>query len=307
MENIDLELMKKELFDTDYSLKMLDYLYYKLKKNSKKYYLEGEMTNYYLNLKQKVLNFEHKLSLDYICDTKIDYRNIKDINPYSKTSSLKYEVEDILDFIVNYARQSLINGDDVKEKYDILDVSNECNVSSSKVSYICNQLCVSCERLKIDAGYDFNARLYNGAGYHYFNIVTISDKKYLVDCTYKQFFKTDKASLERLGIPLFCPPYPGTFMLLDEKRKEVAKTILKQGWIEATDENLKCYFDGFTISFRNGLYYENLGKISYDTDYTVEDYIRFIKGSDSQLKHENEECLGFQRKPLEDYTLKFKK
>jgi hypothetical protein len=149
--------------------------------------------------------------------------------------------------------------------------------------------------------------LYNGAGYHYFNIVTISDKKYLVDCTYKQFFKTDKASLERLGIPLFCPPYPGTFMLLDEKRKEVAKTILKQGWIEATDENLKCYFDGFTISFRNGLYYENLGKISYDTDYTVEDYIRFIKGSDSQLKHENEECLGFQRKPLEDYTLKFKK
>ena len=37
-------------------------------------------------------------------------------------------------------------------------------------------------------------------------------------------------------------------MIMDEKRKEVAQTILQRGWIEATPENIKAYLDGFAMA-----------------------------------------------------------
>jgi hypothetical protein len=37
-------------------------------------------------------------------------------------------------------------------------------------------------------------------------------------------------------------------MIEDEKRKNVAEQLLKNGWIEATPENIKAYMDGFEMA-----------------------------------------------------------
>lgn len=287
------------------SLKVLDILYRQLKKISSKYYKNGQMIDEYEKLLNTIFDIEHKIKLCYICDTKIDNRKIVDIDLCDNTQIRRYRREEILDYIVNYSRTCLVNNYCIKRSFDNLDVTNDCYISSRYISEICNALCIKYQILKIEPGFDSSARLFNGCGYHYFTLINLMGKKYLVDCTYKQFFKTNKSSLERLGIPGICAPRLGTFMQLDEKRKKVAEMILKQGWIEATEENIKHYFDGFALSFRNGLYYENFG-INYNTDYTAEDYMRFMQTSDSQLNYENIEFLGPQKRPLGDYRLNFK-
>ena len=64
------------------------------------------------------------------------------------------------------------------------------------------------------------------------------------------------------------------------------------------EENIKNYFDGFAISFRNGTFYDLTEDYSYTTNYSPYDYLRFINGYDSQYHHEGEEVLGYQRKKL---------
>ena len=59
-----------------------------------------------------------------------------------------------------------------------------------------------------------------------------------------------------------------------------------------TDENIKNYFDGFSLSFRNGTFYDLTEDYSYETPYSPNDYILFINGYDSQYHHEGEEVLG---------------
>ena len=56
----------------------------------------------------------------------------------------------------------------------------------------------------------------------------------------------------------------------------------------------------FTVSFRNGLYYENTNDFSFTAPYSVEDYVKFLHGENSQLNIEGEENLGYQRRPLKD-------
>ena len=96
-------------------------------------------------------------------------------------------------------------------------------------------------------------------------------------------------------------------MLLTEERKKFAERLLRDGYVEATDTNLKMYFDGFALSYRNGLYYEDKGEINYETIYTKDDYINFINGFDSQVNHENIEFLGRQQKILKNSNMNFNK
>lgn len=57
----------------------------------------------------------------------------------------------------------------------------------------------------------------------------------------------------------------GTYMIFDEKRKEVAEQLLKYGWIEATPENIKAYMDGFEMEKR---------KSFEETGISAEEYLK---------------------------------
>ena len=83
---------------------------------------------------------------------------------------------------------------------------------------------------------------------HEFSIVTIDDKKYIIDLGYRQFFDSQEEDYINAGI----------FMMIDTRKRNVAEQILKYGFIEATPENLKEYMEGFILmeKFRKNLTYE---------------------------------------------------
>ena len=302
MSNIEINDVVNEILSSKDSLKKLEELLSKMKRMSSNHYINDKMDKEYMQLQFIVCLLDKKMPIDYICDTTMTIKNIKNI---SKNSINFFTDEEILNYIVNYTRTNFFNCSSIYE-FKKIDTTNKCYDCSEYIKQICSELGIACERIIIIPGYSMYTEIFDCIGFHHFNIVKLRDKIYLMDCTYKQFFKSNKSSLERLGVPYITLPNVGTFMILDNKRKLVSDTILKQGWIEATDDNIKHYFDGFTISFRNGLYYEKLGRVSYDTNFNASDYKRFLSTNDSLLNYEDEDTLGYQMKPLKDYRLNFK-
>lgn len=108
-----------------------------------------------------------------------------------------------------------------------------------------------------------------------------------------------------IGVPLLGGCKAGIYMTLDETKRKFAEKLMRDGWVEATSENIKLYLDAFAISFRNGLYYEKMGKVIYATDYTPQQYINFLLKKDSQLNYEAIEGLGRQKKLLKNAKMNF--
>jgi len=217
-------------------------------------------------------------------------------------------VEEKIEYIVWRARRELMDKcGKVKHhfSFDTIDETNWCGIISKKVKKICYSLGVECKLVKIVPGYTEAIKLYNGFGYHYFTIIKIEGLYYLVDCTYRQFFKLERCLLNRLGIPNIMSCSPGAYMVMNASRKETALQLLKKGYILLNKENFKNYLDGFTLSFRNGLYYENMDELHYDVSYTVDDYEGFLKGEDCQIFHEPISYLGFQWECLHNKDFNF--
>ncbi len=244
--------------------------------------------------------------LDYLLTWEESFESFKTLSiPTRETSD-----DNFLEEVVKKTREYLIN-DCVLSGYrgtvvDI-DYTNKCVMSSNFVSDICAADGTRCYSLEIYPGYNAEARLFDGSGHHFANIVKYNGEYYLVDVTYSQFFYKVRENLDRLGIVDFSCCNVGTFVMMDEKRLAIAKNLLENGYIKLNEEILKIYLDAFTISFRNGLYYEETEDFSYTTGYTIEDYIRFLNGEDNQIRNEGRENLGYQKRPLRDSKLDFRK
>jgi len=204
------------------------------------------------------------------------------------------KIEIILDWIVYEIRKYYVLKNKRKEISSI-DLSDECRTASLKVKSLCDRLGLKSDIIKIYPGFEESAWLYGGNGYHCANIIYNGNERYLIDCTYSQFFINTYNNLERIGIIDVSGCRAGIFMTLNEERMNLAELLLKKGWFKITDARFKDYFDGFALSYRNGLYYQSTNDYSYTTNYTAHDYDNFIKGIDSQVKHEDIESLGFQR------------
>lgn len=216
--------------------------------------------------------------------------------------------EAILDYIVdqtrNYLYEKLSLGDryDQFEKFDLQD---EC-LNASNFAFDCAvSMDVPAYEVVVYPCFKKNSGVMFG-GAHVFLLVDIEDKRYLVDCTYSQFFIKSRCNLDRLGTPLLRGPSPGTFAKYDPLRQMIADTILSRGWIEFTSEVMKAYFDGFTLSIRNGLYYERTGDFSCKTPYDSIDYNNFLFGKDRIFNYERKEELGYQLRPLKDPAMKIR-
>ena len=264
----------------------------------------------YKTIMRELIECEDLLDETFIVDSNpnFDYYDSKFVG---KSSSDFKTIIDKIEYIVWFTRTRLLDtvrdefGTDVD--FNKLHLCNQCQLSSNVVKLVCDTMGIKCEKIKLDPAFTNKVRLYNGNGFHYFNIVWIDNKKFIVDCTYRQFFRTDTNLIDRLGVLGLNGCYPGIYMMQNESRKKTALELLKNGYVEYTSENMKNYLDGFTLSYRNGLYYEWLGKVDYNVSYTLDDYKRFILGEDSLLNYEPVECLGVQEIPLNNYRLNFSK
>ena len=267
-----------------------------IKQISPDLYHYGFMESGYKHLINTVIDFEYNLlPNEFIIPSNPIFTNqLQEISSQSSP-------EQILSYLVNETRRFLIEKySKTNKENDInkMDFANYCKEASQKVKQHCDEQKIRCEKVIIHPGFSEEEFLYNGNRFHFMNIVYINNIRYLVDCTYRQFFTLRLNMLERIGIVNLSGCKPGIFMLMTESRKKTAEKILKDGWIELTESVLKDYLDGFSLSFRNGLYYEKTNDFSFTTPYSANDYMRFLLGEDNQVNHEGNEVLGYQKKPL---------
>ena len=275
---------------------LLEDIYRYVKENSSKYYSNGLMHPGYGFIKEAIYKSESYVK-GKIIDVNIPF-SIKDKNNF------------FIEYLVYIGRKYLIEKHyrilkNILDKLDLIlfNFTNYCRETSKYIKKICDKEGIKNYLLPIYPGYTNKINLYNGSGYHFANIIYYNNKYYLIDITYSQFFYKDCNNLERIGIVNVSGCNPGRFMLFDDANKNIAINLLKNGYIELNEELLKRYLDAFTISFRNGLYYENTNDFSFKTNYTIDDYVSFLKGNDNQVKHEGYEYLGLQKRPLKKKIL----
>ena len=293
----------KEMIDSNCSEEVIKKVYSYVKEIIPEYYIDGDMHLSYDSIRNEVI----------ACEELFDGKFIIPSDPvfsfYDNSDYDEDDIESILNYIVHHTRRYLVlnHSFNMRRPVDIngLDFENDCIDASNKVKQLCDEMWLESHVIGLYPGYDRFAKLFDGRGFHMLNIIEINNEYYLVDCTYRQFFTLRQSLLERLGIIGLAGVKAGRFMMMNDERKKIADTILKNGWIKLDENVLKHYLDGFTMSYRNGLYYEETGDFSYTCDYSVDDYIKFLKGEDSQINHEDREVLGYQKRPLKNNRLKF--
>lgn len=98
-------------------------------------------------------------------------------------------------------------------------------------------------------------------------------KTFLLDPTFRQFCLTEENRFERYfeeprWSVRMSTPHPGYFFNLTEKGKKFANQLIKDGYFELTEENLKTYLDPFTLYVTPKEAYtnqNNLGKVAHTT------------------------------------------
>lgn len=279
-------------------ISILDEMYSYFKTCSIDFYNNGEVHWLYDNAVMNLMDSERLFNDQYLIDNKF----YLDVNMPLSVSINSSEL-DVLSYLVYNTRLDLIDNLSDFYKFDKnnkiwdLYLVNYCKVASEKVKVLCDGLGIKCDVIGIYPGFDKESNLLDG-GYHFFNVVHFFDSKYLIDVTYSQFFNLSCSNIGRIGVMNYFPPKAGCFMMVDDFRRSVASKILDNGYIELSDDVFKAYMDSFALSFRNGLYYQNTRDFSYTTSYSIDDYINFLTGQDSQINHEGSEVLGFQKVPL---------
>lgn len=268
----------------------LDDMYQYLKAITPEYFVGDKLSAGYKYLKQSLINAELSIPKDYIIESSPFFS----FDMMDKKIPIDADFEFKLNWIVYMTRDYLYSKykePNIKED----DFANFCKIASRKVNAFCKKIGLNYKQIIIYPGFSKYYELYDGCGFHYLSFVSDGVNEAYVDCTYRQFFTSVYNNLNRLGIVGVSGCRAGIFMTMTKERLKLAEEILKKGWFMATPENIKNYFDGFALSFRNGLYYQKTNDYSYTTNYEANDYLRFLNGQDSQIYHESLETLGFQR------------
>ena len=216
----------------------------------------------------------------------------------SKNDMLNYLIWNGRKYIMGHG----IDDDDIVDLYD-WHFQYQCVKASDYIYELCNDHNIKCKKVIIYPGYDSSVWVDSHLSKHCFNIIEYNDKNYLVDITYAQFFKKCDNALDRLGVVGLEGPSVGCYMSLTEKGKNIAYKILNDGYIELDEDVFKTYMDAFTLSFRNGLFYED-GNNDFCVPYSVDDYKRFLCCND-RPSLEKVKCLGKQKRPLNNPNLNF--
>lgn len=241
-----------EEFENQYK-KIMDE-YYKCKREKKGYYeikeiimpLIDEFYNLYKNNSMviKFKKFSGKwfdMCKEYLTDIP------KEMEPRYEKIILNENEDDekkILDYIVYSAREKLIGMGGEKNFIEERMLYNKCMNSQENINEICKNNNIT--NIPIDT----DEKTFLQKFPHALNIIEIKGKKYIVDCTYRQFCGLASTNLNAVGTGML--PSPGAFLINGtETHKKMLQQLLRDGWIECTDENIKMYFDSFYLAHKN--------------------------------------------------------
>ena len=112
---------------------------------------------------------------------------------------------------------------------------------------------------------------------HAFNYIKTKTTGFIIDCTFSQFTKLYKMNLGIMKLPKeTVSAEPTYFLLQTEEGKELLNKLLKNGYFEATPENVKLYLDSFVLSNRNANYHLNNNMPLYNTGISSDYYMNEI-------------------------------
>jgi len=256
-------------------------LYEKIVEDSLKY--DGSLESYSLMEQEWMLFYKIKKALDkrdkksshyisydgkqiYICDYypikyKINEELLETLTEQKETYTQE-EIDTLLRWTVNNTRDNLVVG--TNSTIQNIDVTGTCGLAQySSIRPL--------EKLGLKVTYN-NIGQFGSLHRHAFGTVTFpvenGTKTYLIDTTYAQFFK-----LER-NVKNFYDLDAGYYMIQNENTKNFAETLLNQGYIEATQQNILKYAYGFIADKENKK--TNIDAIqkseSDEMDYTDEEF-----------------------------------
>ena len=275
---------------------------------SNAYHFIKEISGEYYDNKKMNKHYGDLLSLlSYLEARCLGRKNMIDFSKkfYCKETPYISNMENIIDYIIWDGRRKLM-GLNAENEEDLFDwkFQYRCVDASHVIYNLCLENGIKCRIVTIFPGFDNRGLVDSHISKHCFNIIDFKNKYYLVDITFAQFFTKMDNHIERLGVVGLEGPSVGCYMSLTEKGRKTAYKILTDGYTELTEEIFKIYMDSFSLSFRNGLFYDENDKCGIS--YTIDDYLGFLYSSDSQLKHEKIKCLGRQKNPLSNPTIDFK-
>ena len=251
----------KSLSNIKNKIKEYSYLYLKTSNNSSKEKIKNTLTRYYnlLYYYQSKTNSPRKMYLlekeirkipnIYIIDQKpelfdIDEKELNNID-IKKGLTQKQAIE-LLKWTVNNTRNNLnLNEESLNGTGDIYgnsSLNSYCGLSQFSSLYPLEKL-----GLKVTV----NNTIEICTNRHAFGTVTIPikdndriiNKSFLIDCTYRQFFTLPNNTIGHFQNN--SSPQQGFFISLDTNETTFAKQLLKNGFCEATPENLERYLKPF--------------------------------------------------------------
>ena len=216
-------------------------------------YSEKELNKF--NLQLELFEFESLLEDEFLPLASEPIYNESSNPEFPKKIESEPDAEQAMDYLVHHTRKKLAKFNDLKTS----TLSKQCFDTSYNFEEICQENNINTIHFGV------NQNLSNGM-FHHFSIARfpLSDgtyKQYLVDCTYRQFFTKAKSNPKRIGV-MRGPAKGcsiGSYMMMTPERKEIAETILQKGYIEATPEVLKEYFDAIIYSGRDKSFYDENG------------------------------------------------
>lgn len=186
-------------------------------------------------------------------------------------------------------------------------IINNINIERASLTGLCGYCQSSSlfplEDLRLKTTVNNTVEILNCKYRHAFGTVTIpivgetlEEKQYLIDCSYRQFFSTTQCNDGRYytvaeDFKGEIAPSAGYFMTQTEEENNMARALLKNGFVELTSENAKSYCNGFALSSigLNSSEYE----IKKVKNTTGSDYINSINNNVQEHDYDREDFINF--------------
>ena len=225
----------------------------------------------------------------YIVDQKpelfeIDYNLLSDID--ISQGLTEEQAKELLRWTVNNTRENLniSNSDNKEDVYENCFLGGTCGFSQFSSLYPLQKLGLT---ITIN-----NMSSLNNYGHAFGTVIipinrngNIINKRYLIDCTYNQFFGIQNNVVSRyINDKLDA----GFFVAQDEEKIEFAKELLKNGFVEASLSNLEKYLKPF---YAMSLSKEEIGQI--DTKFSKIDIIDLLENHQREFDYTEEEFVDW--------------
>lgn len=112
---------------------------------------------------------------------------------------------------------------------------------------------------------------------------TIINKRYLIDCTYRQFFTLPFNVVSRY---ISSHPEIGFVVTQSDEEKAFAKELLRKGFVEATDENLEMYLKPF---YASSVSFDKIDQI--DQNFSQMKLVETLEDKQEEFDYSEEEFM----------------